>query len=131
MTKYDPAFWEISVDPEVLESMLVAPDFLEQLLVTPEDEQATQARRRLRQGAIEQIRVLIQTRLTPRQRQTVEMYFWHRMTQEEIAHVLGISQQAVSRHLFGVLRNGRRIGGALAKLRKAAGELGIDPEKWV
>ena len=99
--------------------------------MTPEDEQAAQAKGQLRQDAIEQIRVLIQTRLTPKQRQTVEMYFYQHMTQQEIAHVLGISQQVVSRHLFGVLRDGRRIGGALAKLRKAAEKLGIDPEEWV
>jgi RNA polymerase sigma factor (sigma-70 family) len=131
MAKYDPAFWEISVDPEILESVLAAPSFLEQLLVAPEDEQAAQARRQLKQDAVEQMRVLIRTRLTPRQRQTVEMYFYQHMTQQEIAQALGISQQAVSRHLFGVLRDGRRIGGALAKLRKAAEELGIDPDKWV
>jgi RNA polymerase sigma factor (sigma-70 family) len=131
MGKYDPAFWEISVDPETLESMLVAPDFLEELLITPEDEQEAQEKAQLKEEAIEQIRVLVQTRLTPRQRQMVEMYFYQNMTQQEIAQTLGISQQVVSKQLFGVLRDGRRVGGAMTKLRKAAEKLGVDPEKWV
>ena len=131
MSQYDPAFWEISVDPEILESTLVAPDFLEQLFSTPEDDQAEQERACVKQEAIEQIRVLVQTTLTLRQRQIVELYFFQDMTQQEIAQELGISQQVVSKHLFGVVRDGRRVGGAIAKLRKAAEKLGIDPQKWV
>jgi RNA polymerase sigma factor (sigma-70 family) len=131
MSKYDPRFWEISVEPEVLERVLVEPDFLEQLLVTPDDEQATAERARIKEEAIEQIRVLIQTRLTARQREIVELYFYRNLTQQEIARELGLSQQVVSKHLFGVLRNGSRVGGAMAKLRKAAEKLGIGPQEWV
>ncbi len=131
MSKYNPAFWEISIDPETLERMLVEPDFLDQLLITPEEEQGALDRARIRQEALEQIHVLIQTRLTPRQRQVVELYFHRDMTQQEIALELGLSQQVVSKHLFGVLRDGQRVGGAMAKLRKAAEKLGIDPQKWV
>ena len=39
MATYDPSFWEVSVDPEVLEAVLTTPDFLEALLVTPDEEQ--------------------------------------------------------------------------------------------
>lgn len=131
MSKYDPAFWEISVDPEVLERALTAPDFLEQLLVTPEEEQVAEDKARLKHEVLEQIRVLIQTRLTHRQRQIVELYFYENMTQQEIARELGLSQQVVSKHLFGALRNGYRVGGAMSKLRKLAEKLGIDPQKWV
>ena len=49
----------------------------------------------------------------------------------EIAAALGISQQVVSRHLFGVVRHGRRVGGATKKLRKALERAGVDPRKWV
>ena len=131
MSKYNPAFWEISVDPEILESKLIAPDLLEQLLITPEDEQAAQEKAEIKQEAIEQIRLLIQTKLTPKQRQIVELYFHKDMTQQEIAQELGLSQQVVCKHLFGVLRGGRRVGGAMTKLRKSAEKLGIDPKKWV
>lgn len=131
MSHYNPDFWEISVDPETLETMLIAPDFLEQLLLTPEDEQAAQDKACIKQEALEQIRVLIRTRLTPKQQQIVELYFYQDKTQQEIAQAMGLSQQVVSKHLFGVLRNGRRVGGAMAKLRKSAEKLGIDPQKWV
>lgn len=131
MSKFNPDFWEISVDPSILESKLVAPDFLEELLATPDDREEEQERIQIREKAIAQIRMLIRTVLTPTQRQVTEMYFNRNMTQQEIAKRLGVSQQVVSRHLFGVIRNGRRIGGAMQKLRKSAEELGIDPEKWV
>ena len=131
MSKYDPTFWEISVDPETLESILVEPDFVEQLLVSPEDEQADQEKEQIKQAAAALIRELIQTRLTPRQRQIVELYFYEGKTQQEIALALRINQQVVSKHLFGALRDGRKVGGAINKLRKLCEKSGIDPEKWV
>lgn len=131
MAKYDPTFWEISVDPEILESVLVAPDFLEALLITPEDEQAAQEKEQLKEAAVAQIRELIRSTLTAKQREVVEMYFYQNMTQREIAKALGVSQQVVSKRLFGVLRDGQKVGGAMQKLRKSAQKLGIDPKKWV
>jgi DNA-directed RNA polymerase specialized sigma subunit len=68
------------------------------------------------------------TRLTPRQRRIVELYFYEGRTQEEIAAELRISQQVVSRQLFGVVRGGKKVGGALKRLRDACAELGIE---WV
>ena len=61
----------------------------------------------------------------------VELYFYDERTQQEIAAELGVSQQVVSRQLFGVIRDGRRIGGAVSRLRKACEKIGVDPEKWV
>lgn len=106
MSKYNPDFWEINVDPEFLESALVVPDFLEQLLISPEDEQINLEKEQLRQEAVDRIKELIQTQLTPRQCQIIEMYFYENKTQQEIAEMLGINQQVVSKHLFGVLRDG-------------------------
>lgn len=57
--------------------------------------------------------------LTPRQRQVVELYCLEGRTQEEVADALGISQQTVSQHLMGKLRDGHHVGGAFRKLRKA------------
>lgn len=127
----NPDFWEIKVDAEFLESALVEPDFLEQLLISPEDEQLNADKERLKQEAVEQIRELIQTRLTPRQCQIIELYFYEGKTQQEIAEMLGINQQVVSKHLFGVLRGGRQVGGAMRKLQKLCEQMGIDPKKWV
>ncbi len=131
MSKYDPAFWEVSVDPEILESVLIAPDVLEQLLITPEDERAAREREQIKHQAVELVRELIQTRLTPDQRRVIDLYFYQNKTQSEIAEELHISQQVVSKHLFGVLREGRRVGGALGKLRKLCAKAGIDPQRWV
>jgi hypothetical protein len=63
MSKHDPYFWEIEVDPEVLESVLVEPDFVERLLITPEDEQVNLEKEQLKQEAIDQIKALIRTSL--------------------------------------------------------------------
>lgn len=131
MGKYNPSFWEINVDPEVLESALVEPDFLEQLLISPEDEQVSLEKEQLKDEAVDQIKELIRIRLTSRQRQIIEMYFYESKTQREIAETLGINQQVVSKHLFGVLRDGRQVGGAVRKLRRLCEKLGIDPQKWV
>ena len=135
MSQYDPAFWEISVDPEILESVLIAPDMLEHLLITPEEKQAAQEQAQeqeaYKQAAVEQIRELIGTQLTPRQQQVIELYFYQNKTQQEIANELGVSQQVVSKALFGVLRDGQTVGGAIKKLRKLCDKLGIDPQNWV
>jgi len=81
--------------------------------------------------AVAQLRTIIESGLTSRQREVVQLYFFEGRTEAEIAQQLGIAQQVVSRHLFGALRSGRRVGGAMAKLRKLAEALGIDPEQWV
>ena len=74
---------------------------------------------------------LVATGLTERQREIVELYFTDGCTQAQIAERLGISQQVVSRQLFGVVRDGKRIGGAIRRLRVLCEEHGIDPERWV
>ena len=84
-----------------------------------------------RDEILELVRELVDTRLTERQRQIVDLYYTFGRTQAEIAAELGISQQVVSRQLFGVLRNGRRVGGALKRLRTLCDEHGVDPDQWV
>lgn len=56
------------------------------------------------------------------------LYFNDGLTQQEIAARLGIPQQVVSKHLFGVIRNGQKIGGAVAKIRKECRRLGLGPK---
>jgi RNA polymerase sigma factor (sigma-70 family) len=90
----------------------------------PEDPR----RARLRAELVAALTQLVATRLTPRQRQIVELYFYEGKTQQEIADELRISQQVVSRQLFGVVRNGKKIGGAIKRLRDVCDELGIE---WV
>ena len=89
------------------------------------------ARAAVRDEMLDLLRVLVETRLTARQREIVELYFTDGLTQAEIAAQLGIAQQVVSKQLFGVMRDGRRVGGAVRRLRQLCEENGIDPEKWV
>lgn len=57
--------------------------------------------------------------LTGKQRQVVEMYFFEGLSQGEIGRQLGVTQQVVQKRLFGTPRDGRRIGGAISRLRTA------------
>lgn len=70
-----------------------------------------------RDRVLDTVREIVQTRLTPRQREIVQLYYYEGRTQQEIAEQLGISQQVVSRQLFGVMRHGKKIGGAIRRLR--------------
>jgi RNA polymerase sigma factor (sigma-70 family) len=85
----------------------------------------------LKDELLDLLHELVSTALTARQREIVELSFGDGLTQSEIASRLGISQQVVSKSLFGVVRNGRRVGGAIARLRQLCEEHGIDPERWV
>ena len=126
----DPSFWEIPVPPEVFdahEGSLFA-------FVAEDDRGADEsgnARARLRRRAAQELRRLVATSLTERQREIVELYFYQGRTQAEVAAELWISQQAVSRQLFGVLRDGQRVGGAIKRLRALCEAAGLDPTEWV
>jgi RNA polymerase sigma factor (sigma-70 family) len=115
-------FWELPVDPASLEGL---PD------ASSTSERRSPAAEQARREAIAILGELVTTALTARQRRLVELYFFERKTQAEIAVELGVSQQAVSRQLFGVLRRGRRVGGAIQRLRRLCADLGIDPDQWV
>lgn len=110
---------EIPFSPDVLDAWHIdaGPD-------EPEDPK----RARLRAELIAVLRELVSSRLTDRQRRIVELYFYGGRTQQEIAAELGITQQVVSRQLFGVVRNGKKVGGAIKRLRDVCDELGI---RWV
>lgn len=64
------------------------------------------------------VREAVRTQLTPKQRQAVEIFFFEGLSQGEIARQLGVSQQVVQKRIFGTLRQGKRVGGAIARLRK-------------
>jgi RNA polymerase sigma factor (sigma-70 family) len=120
MSPEDRNWREIPFAPDVLDTWDLGADGPDD----PEDPR----RARLRAALVVALTELVATRLTPRQRRIVELYFYERRTQQEIAAELGISQQVVSRQLFGVVRGGKKVGGALKRLRDACAELGIE---WV
>ena len=63
--------------------------------------------------------------LTEKQKEATFLYFRHGKTQREIAEIMGISRRVVSQHLFGITRGGRRVGGAIRKLRKLCEDEGL------
>lgn len=65
------------------------------------------------------VRAAVDRELTPRQRLIVEAHFFEGLSQEAVARRLGVTQQVVHKALFGDLRRGRRVGGALSRLRAA------------
>jgi RNA polymerase sigma factor (sigma-70 family) len=67
----------------------------------------------------EAVREALARALTAKQREVVEMHFFEGLSQGEIARRLGVSQQVVQKRLYGAGRDGRRVGGALPKLRAA------------
>jgi RNA polymerase sigma factor (sigma-70 family) len=126
----DPSFWEIPVPPEVFDAHEGSVfEFVAE--ADPAADGSGRARERLRRQAAQELRRLVATSLTERQREIVELYFYLGRTQAEIAAELRISQQAVSRQLFGVMRNGQRVGGAIKRLRALCEAAGLDPEEWV
>jgi RNA polymerase sigma factor (sigma-70 family) len=64
------------------------------------------------------VRHAVETALTAKQREAVELHFFEGLSQSEIARRLGISQQVVQKRLYGATRNGTIVGGAVARLRE-------------
>ena len=122
----DRNLWEVPVPPEVFDLAAAVP-----LLPEAADEGDAEAMAAARAAVVEQVAIIVASTLTDRQRRIVELYFYDGRSQADVAAELGISQQAVSRQLFGVLRNGRRVGGAVRRLRQACERAGLDPAQWV
>lgn len=129
MPTYDSFFWEVPVDPTILDSLSIE----SALTREPDDCDEEEKKRinKLKQEVMEEIKIIVKTRLTPMQKEVVDLYFYKGKNQHEVASILNISQQVVSKHLFGANRNGKKIGGAINRLKKLCKELGIGPEKWV
>ena len=119
MPAYDPRFWELPFDPGDFDAL---PEGGIDAPAEPNEAKAE---------VLEGLAELVRSSLTPKQRLIVERYFYEGRTQAEVAAELGVSQQVVSRQLFGVIRNGRRVGGAVQRLRKLCESRGWDPSKWV
>lgn len=123
MARFNPDFWEISFDFDKLtefdnrRSLWYETEMERELRWMREDQ-----REQLMPGLME----IIENELTPKQRQAVLLYFLGQKTQEEIGRIMGIPHQVVSQHIYGIRRNGKKIGGAIAKIRKACEKNGIN-----
>ena len=116
MTAYRPEYWEISIDVAKLDRI---PANRALWFETQDDRERRYALRNFFQQVAPTVRQLIESELTGRQREVLLLYYYHGKTQEDIAIILDLSQSTISRHLFGTARGGKKVGGALPKLRKA------------
>ena len=123
MSQFNPLFWEVPTDISILDRVPAS----SALWFEDEIDQAHRhAIKEFFEDVAPAVKELIHSRLTRRQREVVELYFYYGKTQEDIAVILNLSQSTVSRHLFGTARGGKKVGGAIPKLRKAI-DTGADP----
>lgn len=122
MSKFNPDFWEVTLSQDGWRrfSSVDHPYYED-----PEDAAARRAREDRARALMPEVRAILDSVLTPRQREVVTLYFLEKLNQREIAERLGISQQSVSEHLYGKARDGRAVGGALRKLRKVCARRGV------
>ncbi|MDA1191972.1 MAG: sigma-70 family RNA polymerase sigma factor [Candidatus Poribacteria bacterium] len=120
MSSANPDFWEIPVAPHKMDAFASG-----RALWKPERCKTPSPHLEQRRRAVKTLREIVATKLTPRQRACVHLYFFEGLTQQEVAERLGISRRVVSQHLFGIVRDGRRVGGALKRMRKMCKRLGV------
>ena len=119
---YNPEFWEVQLDPVDLDGYPTEAGLWHET----RDEQYQRQRLEFgRRQAMAPVMQLISTALTARQREATLLYFLCDKTQEEVAEIMGISRRVVSQHIFGIWRNGKRVGGAIGKLKKVCRRSGI------
>jgi RNA polymerase sigma factor (sigma-70 family) len=123
MSKFNPDFWEVVVERAQLEAITNEDALWHEYNRSRPEREAREMRTR---EAFRQVNELVRTELTSRQRQVVRLYYFANLSEEEIADRLGIAQQVVSQHLYGIMRNGRRVGGAIPRLRKLCEKCGIE-----
>ncbi len=115
MARFNPDFWEIPIDVAALDRIPATQGLYYESEV---DRARRHALAAFFRDVGPKVRGLIETHLTRRQREVVQLYYFYGKTQEDIAVILDLTQSTVSRHLHGTVRNGRRVGGAIPKLRK-------------
>lgn len=118
---FNPDFWEVQLDPADLERYSAAAGLWHE---DDEDQRLRHHGRERTESLMPPVLDLVDT-LTQRQREAVMLYFLHDKTQEEVAEIMGINRRVVSQHLFGIRRNGRQVGGAIARLRTLCRKRGI------
>jgi len=122
MTPFNPDFWEVTLASDSWDTFSLEDGLWHE---TVENTAAHRQRTERTGSSWSVIRPIMDAVLTSRQHEVVSLYFFAELNQRQIAERLGISQQAVSEHLYGKVRNGRAVGGALRKLRKACVKRGI------
>jgi len=115
MSKFDPQFWEIGVDSELLDR------FSEQDAIWYETEEEQEERYRKEDKKLQlmpAIMEIIENELTDMQKTCIMLHFLHEKTRDEVANTLGISRRVVTQHIYGIRRQGKRVGGGIEKIKK-------------
>ena len=119
---YNPDFWEVRLDQADVEQI---PNEAGLWFESSEDREGRYRWEDRAAALFPRLDALIGEGLTGRQRETLVLYFQYGKTQQEIADILGISRRVVSQHLFGIMRNGKAVGGAVRKIQKLCEKQGI------
>jgi DNA-directed RNA polymerase specialized sigma24 family protein len=122
MTKFNPDFWEVTISAESWDKFSTEDHLYYE---APAEAREHRARTARAEAMLPRLHALMSEVLTSRQCEVVTLYFLARLNQRQIAELLGITQQAVCEHLYGKMRGGHLVGGALRKLRNACAERGI------
>jgi len=122
VSKFDPRFWEIVFAPDEIDK------FSEEDAIWCETEEERELRYEKEDKTREitpLIMEIIENDLTEMQRNCIKLHFLCKRTREEVAHTLGISRRVVAQHIYGIHRNGKRVGGGVKKIRKICQKRGI------
>ena len=122
MSRFDPRFWEIVFAPDKLDK------FSEENAIWHETEEEREARyekEERRRKITPLVMEIIENDLTEMQRNCIKLHFLCQRTREEVACTLGISRRVVTQHIYGIRRNGKRVGGGVKKIRKICQKRGI------
>jgi RNA polymerase sigma factor (sigma-70 family) len=122
MSKFNPDFWEVTISQESWQRFSTE---VHQYNEEPGEVEKRHEQTERAKALWPRVRAVMGNVLTARQREVLYLYFFEGLNQREIGQKLGISQQSVSEHLYGKTRNGRAVGGALPKLRKACAKRGV------
>jgi len=116
MAEFNSDFWEVSAESGYLENL---PAERGLWFENDEDRENRYAFNEFFDEVKPFVMELIDAKLTKRQLEVVKLYYVYGKTQEDIATILDLTQSTVSRHLFGTVRGGKKVGGAIPKLQKA------------
>jgi DNA-directed RNA polymerase specialized sigma subunit len=122
VSKFDPNFWEIVFASHQLNRFSEN----DAIWYETEEERKLRYEREDKKNTITPLILeIIENDLTDMQRKCIKLHFLCHKTRDEVACMLGISRRVVTQHIYGILRNGNRVGGGIKRIRKICEKRGI------
>ncbi len=122
MSKFDPRFWEIVFAPHQLNRFSENDSIWHE---TEEERESRYQREDKKSEITPLIMEIIENDLTDMQQKCIKLHFLCQKTRDEVASMLGISRRVVTQHIYGIRRNGKRVGGGIKKIRKICESRGV------